>query len=124
MEYQKPAEGIVLTQDFGDSKFYTVLCSCGNSDDELRLEVEADDFGVTVHVWTTTKSKWWDNAWYNRLLNKVKMTWNIWTKGYVEVESWTLLNRQAAFNFAETLKTATNDVEEFRKQRNEKKHDS
>jgi hypothetical protein len=124
MEYQKPAEGILLNNDFGVSKFYTVPCSCGNTDDEINVEVEADDAGVTVHVWTTTKSKWWSNLWYERFFNKLVMTWEIWTKGYVKVESWTMLNRQAAYNFAETLKSATNDVEEFRKQRNEEKRNS
>jgi hypothetical protein len=120
MEYQKPAEGILLNNDFGVSKFYTVPCSCGNPDDEINLEVSADDTYVTVNVWTTTKSKWWSNLWYERFVNKLVMTWEIWTKGYVKVESWAVLNRQAAYNFAETLKSATNDVEEFRKQAIEK----
>jgi len=124
MEYQKPAEGILLNNDFGVSKFYTVPCSCGNSDDEINLEVEAEETGITVHVWTTTKSNWWADSWYKRFINKIAITWQLWTKGYVKLESWTLLNRQAAFNFAETLKSAINDVEEFRKQEHEKKRNS
>lgn len=116
MEYQKPAEGILINRDFGDAKFYSVECECGNPDDQLRFEVEADDCGITVHVWTTAKSNWWgDNTWYKRFLRKMSITWKLWTTGYIETESWTILRKQQAFNFAETLKQAIEDVETFQK---------
>lgn len=112
MEAQSPAQGILINNDFGDSKFYTVVCSCGNPDDELRLEVEADECNVTVHIWNTVKTNWWDKS-----ANRFKLIWKLLTKGYLEYESWTLLNRQQALNFAETLKSAINDVEQFRNER-------
>ena len=138
MDAQQPAEGILIHKDYGDAKFYTVTCDCGNPDDEIRLEVEAEDTGISVHVWTTVKTKWWDDAWRKRydieneflqdlhwlgldflngLANRLKLTWKLWTKGYLEHESWTILTRQQALNFSETLKKAIEDVNEFRQEK-------
>jgi len=115
MEAQTPAQGIMLDRDFGDSKFYTVSCTCGNPDDEIKLEVEADDCNISVHVWTTTKTNWWGEG-----MNRFKLIWKLLTKGYVEFESWTLLNRQQALNFSEALKQSINEVEKFRNERKQK----
>ena len=123
MEYQAPAQGILINNDYGDSKFYTVACSCGNPDDEIRVNVEAEDTGITVHVWTTVKTPWWKKAWnndswiaglYNGIAHRISMTWRLWVYGYLENESWTILNKQQAFNFSETLKNAIKDFEKFR----------
>lgn len=135
MEYQPPARGITLNRDFGDAKFYTVDCDCGNPDDDIKLEVEAKDTGITVHVWTTVKSDWYSNTWtkrydienkflqdlhwnivdlFNGIWNRVKLTWRVWTRGYLEYESWTVMSQQQALNFAETLKLAIDDVKTFR----------
>lgn len=115
MKYQLPAEGIMLNRDFGNSKFYTVTCNCGNTDDDITLEVEADEFNVTVHVWTKVKSNWWNESSLKRFLTRIKITWTLWTKGYVEMESWTLLTQQQALNFSETLTQAISDVSKFQK---------
>ncbi len=127
MKAQKPAMGIEQTRDFGDSKFYKVSCDCGNPDDEINLEVEAQDpGGVVVHVWTTVKTPWWEKAWdndswlaglVNGLSHRLRMTWWLWTRGYLKQESWTILTEQQALNFAETLKTAIRDTREFRNKR-------
>lgn len=126
MEYQQPAEGILLHRDFGDAKFYSVACNCGNPDDEIKFEVEAEDTGITVHVWTTVKTPWWEKSWnsdswiaglINGLSHRISMTWRLWTRGYLENESWTILTRQQALNFSETLKKAITDVDTFRNQK-------
>lgn len=118
MEPQVPAKGIMLDNDFGDSKFYTVSCTCGNPDDQIRLEVEADD-SVSVHVWTTVKTPWWQKSWssdsrlaglINGLTHRLRMTKNLWVNGYIEMESWTMLSEQQALNLSEVLKTAIADV--------------
>ena len=134
MEYQRPAKGIMSDADLGDTKFYTVSCTCGNPDDQIRLEVEADDV-ISVHVWTTVKTPWWQRSWdsdskfagyVNGLTHRLKMTWNLWVRGYLENESWTILSEQQAYNLAETLKEAINDVREQkeRKYGNAKKQSS
>lgn len=121
MTAQEPAEGIMKTNDFGDSKLYLISCQCGNTEDEIRVDVEADDHGVTVHHWVTVKTSQWDQptrfGWINGLLHRVKMTYTLWVKGYLEYESWTIMNSQQTFNYAYTLKKATDDVRQFREAR-------
>lgn len=137
-EAQIPARGIMETGDYGNSKYYRISCRCGNPDDDLQLNVESEDNSVTVHIWNTTKTAWWrrrfddrDNFivhWclqrLNDYLNRIDVAWTALTKGYVETESWTLLNKQEAYNLANTLNRAIDDVEEFEKQRAIKKNQS
>ena len=115
---QTPAEGILLQQDFGDSKFYKIACTCGNTDDDISLNIEADEGGITIHHSVTVKTAWWETptkyTWLNGLLHRIKMTYRIWIYGYLEYESFTMMTSQQAINYAETMKTATNDVAEFR----------
>ena len=141
MEPQVPAEGILKMSDHGDSKFYHIACSCGNVDDAVTMEVEADECGVTVHFWNKVKTDWWNETWKKRydidneflqdihwhwigFLNgfwdRLKLTWKIWTKGYLEKESWTILNEQQALNLSEVLKQSITDVKTFRDARFEK----
>lgn len=133
---QIPAQGILIHGDYGDSKFYRVACKCGNGEDDLQLNIESEDNTVTVHIWTTTKTAWWrrrfddhDNFFVhwglqrlNGFLNRLSVAWTALTKGYVETESWTLLNKQEALNLAATIEMAIDDVEEFEKQRQAKKN--
>ena len=141
MKVEAPAEGILKRSDFGDSKFYSVACSCGNDDDSLEFEVEADAMGVTVTTWTTQKTDWWSDVmekrfdihspwqqefdWFwkdliNGFVRKVKLTWEVWTTGVVKVETTIAMTEQQALNYAETLKSAVKDVASFRQQRKEK----
>ena len=68
MEAQVPAEGILKMSDHGDSKFYHIACSCGNDDDAVTMEVEADECGVTVHFWNKVKTDYWNERWKARYL--------------------------------------------------------
>lgn len=121
MTPEKPAEGILKTHDFGDSKFYTIPCSCGNPDDEIDLEIEADECGVTVHHYVKTKTEYWSEptklTWLNGLIRRIKLTWNIWLYGYVEMHTYTILSEQSTLNYSETLKQAIQDVKNFRESR-------
>jgi hypothetical protein len=108
MKAQTPAEGILKRVDWGDSKSYVVPCSCGGTDCEHNVWVEAEDTGVTVTTYTKLKSKWWS-------MNRFQIIWTLMTKGYVEYEGTVIMTQQQAFNYAETLKTAVKDVETFRK---------
>jgi hypothetical protein len=134
---QMPAEGILVHRDFGDSKFYAILCECGNESDTITMEVEADESNVSINLWTKVKTDWWNKAWRERydienpilqkvhwsvvdLLNgvwhRIKLTHSIWVKGYYEMESWTVLTRQQAINLSNVLVTATDDVVKFREE--------
>jgi hypothetical protein len=135
MQAQIPAEGILKTSEWGDSKYYQVVCECGDSDHDHRVEIEADNLNVCVHTYITVKSNFWscvfdkrydiehewlekfDWAWknfVNGLLRRIQLTWTLWTKGYIETESTLIMSEQQALNYAETLKTAIKDVKSFK----------
>lgn len=117
MNAQIPAEGILKHNDWGDSKVYRVTCECGDSGHEHNVWVEADDHDISVTVYTTTKTNFWSKTrWYHM--------WTLLTKGYIDTESTVCLKKQGALNYAETLKSAIIDVEEFRKDRDEQNKNS
>ncbi len=135
MKPETPAEGILKTNDFGDSKWYHVVCGCGQPDHALTVEVEADEMGVSVNTYATVKTNYWtetfkpnvgtDNVWLeefdsfwkglvNGLITRLKLTWTVWTKGYVKAETTILMSEQQAINYANTLTSAVRDVKMFR----------
>jgi hypothetical protein len=134
MNTQLPAEGILKINDYGNSKWYHVVCGCGQPDHTLTVEVEADEMGISVNTYATVKTDYWsemvekrydiDNPWLqefdwfwkdlvNGFLTRLRLTWDIWIKGYVRAETTTLMSKQQTLNFAETLKSAITDVEDF-----------
>jgi hypothetical protein len=107
MKTEVPAKGILKRTEYGDTKSYQVTCECGDPGHDHNVYVEADDYSVTVTVYTTAKSKWWST-------NRWTKIWTLLTKGYVEYEADLIMNKQQALNYAEALKSAVQDVEEFR----------
>jgi hypothetical protein len=104
---QIPAEGIMKTNDWGDSRVYRVSCNCGDENHNHNMWVEADDHDITVTIYTTGKTNYWSKTrWYH--------IWTLLTKGYIDTESTVCFSKQQALNYAETLKSAIVDVEEFR----------
>ena len=135
MKAQFPAEGIMKTGEYGSSKFYKVVCGCGQPDHDIDFEVEAADTGVNVNTYVSAKTDFWtetvkkrydiDNPWLqefdwawkdllNGLVTRLKLTWTVWTQGYVKCETTIAMTEQQALNYAETLKSAVKDVKEFR----------
>jgi hypothetical protein len=136
IQAQEPAEGILKTSDFGDSKFYKVVCGCGQDDHSIDFEVEAAETGVNVNTFVTVKTDYWtetvkkrydiDNTWQqefdwfwkdlvNGLIARLKLTWAVWAKGYVECQTTIAMSEQQTINYAETLKKAVEDVKNFKK---------
>lgn len=111
MKAETAAQGILKRSEWGDSKSYQITCECGDANHDHNVWVEADDVNVTVTVYTTAKTKWWSASRWATI-------WTLLTKGYVEHEADIIMNKQQALNYAETLKKAVKDVEEFRKARN------
>jgi hypothetical protein len=108
MTSQQPAEGILLRKDYGGAKAYQVVCECGDCDHSHDIWVEAEDYGVTVTVYTEQKTQWW--KW-----NRWQKMWTLLTKGYIKFEASLIMSEQQALNYADTLKKACADVQEFRK---------
>lgn len=136
---QIPAEGIMKTSDWGNSKMYKIQCTCGNDDDSIEFMVEADDLDmITVTTFTTQKTAYWDHPFdvsntykiknsflssvayttlsiLNGLHHRIKLTWNLWFDGYLKYQQSTIMSEQQTLNYAETLKAAIKDCKDFRK---------
>lgn len=144
MKAQEPAFGIMKTGDYGTCKSYTVQCSCGSPDDELKFEVESDELGISVTTYTKQKTDWWTDTYnlnksytfknpilfqvnyvvrglLNSVAHRLKLTYNIWVKGYLEYEQCTMMSEQQALNYTNTLVTAMKDVGTVHKQKVKKK---
>ena len=111
MKAQIPAEGILKTNDWGDSRVYKVVCNCGDDDHSHNVWVESDDHEVTVTVYTTVKTNFWSKTRWQHI-------WTLLSKGYVDCETTVSMTEQQALNYAETLKSAVDDVKKFRSKNN------
>ncbi len=141
MKAEKPADGILKRNDFGSSKYYQVVCGCGQEYHDHNVEVEADETGINVNIYATAKTNYWretiekrydiENPWQqefdwfwkdlvNSFVRKVKVTWEVWTTGVVRVETTITMSEQQALNYANTLKTAVDDVKAFKKENRSK----
>lgn len=140
MKAQKAAEGLLKRKSFGDSMWYSVACDCGDDTHNHEIWIEADDINVTVNIATVEKTNWWTDAverrydidnfllqqfdwkWkgvINGFIRRCVLTYKIWVHGYVKYEASIYMSEQVAINYAETLKSAANDVKRFKKARNE-----
>jgi hypothetical protein len=109
MKTQTPAEGILQTRDWEDTKTYLVPCDCCGSDCVHNVWVSADGPGtISVTIYNKLKTKWWQ-------FNRWQLVWRLLTTGYVEYEADILMSEQQALNYAETLKSAIKDVRTFKK---------
>jgi len=129
-------EGIMKTGEYGDAKFYKVSCQCGFSDHDIDFMVEAEETGVNVNTHVTVKTDYWSESvkkrydidnqflqeldWtvkdlWNGFVTRLKLTWRVWTHGYLKTEVTIAMNEQQALNYAETLKSAIKDVQNFKK---------
>ena len=106
---QAPAKGILLVNDWGSSKMYKAVCQCGDDSCTHTIDVEAEDVGVIVTVYSQTRSNFWSTTRWAHI-------WTLLTKGYVKTESCIIMTKQVALNYADVLQLAIKDVEEFRKQ--------
>ena len=107
MKPENPAKGILKVNEWGASKMYQVVCDCGNDECKHTVDIEADDFGITVTVYANAKLGW-KGRWYS--------IWQLLTKGYANFETSLVLDKQVALNYASMLQSAVKDVDEFRKQ--------
>ena len=105
---QTPAESILLIKDWGASRMYKAVCGCGDDDCTHTIDIEADDCAVYVTVYTRTRTNFWS-------MSRWSHVWRLLTKGHTNFETSIVLSEQAALNYAETLKNAVSDVQNFKK---------
>jgi hypothetical protein len=111
---ETPAEGILKQNDWGDNKWYYVTCDCLDPDCAHTVQVEADDYGVTVHVHTRATTTFWNKRRWRQI-------WQILTKGYADMETTVILKEQQALNYAATLTNAVKDVKQFKEEQRKKR---
>ena len=113
MNTQIPAEGIMKTGDWGDSRVYRIACNCHDENHNHNVWIEVDDCDIVVNIYTTSKTNFWSKTrWYH--------IWTLLTKGYIDTESSVHLSKQQALNYAETLKSSIEDLDAFRLARQNK----
>ena len=113
MNAQVPAEGIMKTGEWGDSRVYRIACNCGDENHNHNMWVEADDHDIQVTIYTTGETNYWSKTrWYH--------IWTLLTKGYIDTESSVHLTKQQALNYSATLKNAIEDLDAFRLARQNK----
>jgi hypothetical protein len=108
MNPEKPAQGVLQINDWGTSKMYKAVCECGSDDCTHTIDIESENTGVTVTIYTKTRTNFWSKSRWVHI-------WNLLVKGYTDFETCIVMNKQAALNYANVLQTASKDVEEFRK---------
>lgn len=108
MKAQTPAEGILKSGDWGIAKSYRIVCECGQPDHEHTVWVEVEDVGISVTIYADVKSPLWS-------VNRWRQIWTLLTRGYLQHETTILMSEQQALNYAETLKTAVQDVKNLKK---------
>lgn len=110
MKPETPATGILKTSDFGLAKFYHIHCDCGSDECAHEIEIEADDTCVQVHIYHTLHTKWWEKS-------RWKQLWQLITTGYIDAQSTIVMDEQTALNYSAILKSAMEDVKQFRESR-------
>ena len=115
MNPQQPAKGILLVNDWGTSKMYKAVCECGDNDCTHTIDIEAEDTGIVVTIYTTTRTNFWSKTrWYH--------IWTLLTKGYIDTEATLIMKKQVALNYATVLQSAIDDVERFRERYEQNKN--
>jgi hypothetical protein len=108
MKAEIPATGILKRNEWGDTKCYQIVCNCGDSDHDHNVWVEADDHEVSIIIYTKNTTPFWSTRRWHQM-------WELLVRGYVKQEVAISMNEQQAMNYAETLKSAVEDVKGFRK---------
>lgn len=107
MKAEQPAKGILKINDWGNSRMYKAVCSCGDDDCSHTIDIEADH-EVSVTIYTRTRTNFWSKTRWSHI-------WTLLTKGYTDFETTIVLDKQTAINYAETIKSAVKDLEELKK---------
>lgn len=106
MNSEKPAQGVLQVHDWGSSKMYKAVCECGNDDCTHTIDVEAEDTGVVVTIYTMTRTNFWSKSRWHHI-------WKLLTTGYTDYETSIVMNKQVALNYSNVLQSAIKDVEDF-----------
>jgi|688.fasta_scaffold1640357_1 hypothetical protein len=110
-----PATGIMKTFDNEDSAAYRIACDCHTSDHDINMwvELDRDEYNINVSFYVESYTPWW-----NQYFNRFKVIWKLLTTGYFQREHHTILNSQTALNFANTIISEVERLENVKKSKN------
>lgn len=108
MTPETPAKGVLLMHDWGDSRMYRAVCSCGDDYCSHVIDIEADH-EVTVTIYTTTRTNFWSKTRWHHI-------WTLLTKGYVDSEAVIIMPKQVALNYTNVLQSAISDLDQLKEQ--------
>jgi N-acetyl-gamma-glutamylphosphate reductase len=109
MTPQQPAQGVLQINNWGTSKMYKAVCECCSDDCTHTIDIEAEDTGINVTIYTKTRTNFWSKTRWHHI-------WTLLTKGYVDSEAVIIMPKQVALNYASVLQSAVKDVDDIRKQ--------
>lgn len=145
MKKQTPALGIMKTGEYYDgTQSYRVACSCQHPDDDINFWIEYEEGfdHITVQTYLTHRTPWYARLWewdvceiestwlagivdsvqslVNGLHHRLRVTYEVWVRGYVKYESTTILEREQARNYAHAILDGIERLEKFHAKK--KKH--
>jgi len=88
---------IMKIEEFDDSCFYRIACSCGSSEHDLEVEVEFDKDGL---LWLFlsgqhTVADWWNHpSWFGRMWKRIKLTSRLLFTGWFETNGEFLVMKE------------------------------
>lgn len=95
---EKPAKNISQDLDYPDFKNYRIHCNCGDPDCDVHMYLEVEEDGDTgefeLTFYTTQKTNWQE---------RLKVIWQVLTRGYAEYTHGMILSRQGALNLASVI---------------------
>jgi len=121
---QIPAEGISEAAPIGDSREFRIVCACGDPAHTHTLVVDQDGDVSTVTIYADLTTDYWNSPfkarydiknvflsrfdWYwkgtlNSIINRLRVTRDVWVHGHAKYEATFLLTAQAATNYAAAI---------------------
>jgi hypothetical protein len=110
MKAQAPAQGISLTASYPGAKSYKIECECSDRDHAVDMWIEVDKDPDTKTVEVCFYVDTWTPFWYSGF-SRVKVAWNVLTKGVNRQEHHMILSKQAAFNLAKVVEQTVKELD-------------
>ena len=102
---------VMKTEEFDESVYYRLPCSCGSKDHDVTLEFECDKKIPGMIFLNMYKDLGWSSYWgyndnfFTRFLSRIKTAFRILFIGYIEVEESFILKGEDHIDaFIEALK--------------------
>ena len=112
MEKQTPAQGIMQTGDYAETKMFRLECNCHFVDHDVQVFISSEYGYIAMEVFS--KVSLYSQGFFKRLKMLIKFLWS----GHAEMDHTLLMNKQQALNFAEVIKDTIVKLEKFEKTEN------